>query len=238
MGITAPRTQDERLVPLLDTPPKWLPGIDVGIQINFHLKFFFFLFNWNILLIFLFSDFKFPLKGIGFSSFEFLGWILSSFFVCSMRFWCWGGLFLYHSLHPFGHCDRIGSLRFEPFKPSEPHYQGQNRAIPAPGYLWNCSRYLSYQPPFLFLAEAHVKCSLVKQWPEGNTPPLYCYSTKFHQAVENMHYFKMYYSILMRWETFFPLCPYIILTTVFFCNDTLPIPLTVQWHATLLRHLL
>lgn len=64
MRITAPRTQDERLVPLLDTPPKWLPGIDVGIQTHFLLKFVFVFFNWNILLIFLSSAFKFLLKGL------------------------------------------------------------------------------------------------------------------------------------------------------------------------------
>lgn len=80
MRITAPRTQDERLAPLLDTPPKWLPGIDVGIQINFHLKFFisFQLENCIDLILIL----SFPFKGVGFSSLEFLGLILSSFFVC------------------------------------------------------------------------------------------------------------------------------------------------------------
>ena len=143
MRITAPRIQDERLVPLLDTPPKWLPGIDVGIQINFHLNFFF-LFNWNILLLLLsFFVFKFPFEGVGFSCLEIPGWISSSFFFFFfvgngvVRMLGWSGSFLMPLTPTTGCCDKIGSLRFVPFKPSVPHYQGQNRAIPAPHYLWN-----------------------------------------------------------------------------------------------------
>lgn len=139
MRITAPRTQDKRLVPLLDTPPKWLPGIDVGIQINFHLNFFF-LFNWNILLLLfiLFLFLSFPSKGLVSAALRFqAGFLLFFFFVGNgvVRMLGWSGSFLMPLTPTIGCCDKIGSLRFVPFKPSVPHYQGQNRAIPAPHYL-------------------------------------------------------------------------------------------------------
>lgn len=141
MRITAPRTQDKRLVPLLDTPPKWLPGIDVGIQINFHLNFFFFFLTGIFYCsCYPFFVFKFPFKGVGFSCLEIPGWISSFFFFVGngvVRMLGWSGSFLMPLTPTIGCCDKIGSLRFVPFKPSVPHYQGQNRAIPAPNYLWN-----------------------------------------------------------------------------------------------------
>ncbi len=177
--------------------------------------FFFFLFNWNILLIFLSSAFKFPFKGVGFSCLEFLGWIFFFFcgwWGCSDAGVVWFFSYAIHSNHldmtrlvvyvlyplsPVYHTTRV---RTEPYQPLH--------------YLWKCSR-CELPPPILFLTEAHVKCSFVKQRLERNTPPpLCCYSTKFHQAVDNMHCFKIYFSLLVRWESiFFPLCPYIILTT-------------------------
>lgn len=145
MRITAPRTQDERLVPLLDTPPKWLPGIDVGIQINFHFKIFF-LFNWNI-LFFLSSVFKFPLDWIGFSCLQSLGWILFYFIflVCLFvyLFFCgqWDGLdarvvwsfcCATHS-NPLDFLTRLVVYTLFHIKPSVPHYQSeQSRATTIP----------------------------------------------------------------------------------------------------------
>lgn len=129
MRITAPRTQDERLVPLLDTPPKWLPVIDVGIQIHFSFIYFFFLtgiFYWSSYP----PVFMFPLKWVCFRSLKFRGCIL--FYFAFNR----GGSdavvvwFISHAtqLQLFGHCDRTGSPCFVPFKASVAHCQGQMRA--------------------------------------------------------------------------------------------------------------
>lgn len=102
--------------------------------------FFFFLTGIFYCSCYPFFVFKFPFKGVGFSCLEIPGWISSFFFFVGngvVRMLGWSGSFLMPLTPTIGCCDKIGSLRFVPFKPSVPHYQGQNRAIPAPHYLWN-----------------------------------------------------------------------------------------------------
>lgn len=120
--------------PCLDTPPKWLPGID-GIQINFHLKVFFPLLNWNILKI-LYSVLKFCLKQVSFTCLEFLSWIFFSTCVWNGDVWMLGWFF-WHLL--FSCLEFVARLVvcFVPFKTSVPHFQGQNRPYQPVYYLWN-----------------------------------------------------------------------------------------------------
>lgn len=147
MRITAPRTQDERLVPLLDTPPKWLPGIDVGIQTHFLLKFVFVFFNWNILLIFLSSAFKFLLKGLVSAALCFLAGFL--------LFWggqrccsdaVWSGSYVIHSNHLDG--TRLVVYVLYPLSPLYHTTRVRTEPDPAPYYEMVEDE---LPPPFLFL---------------------------------------------------------------------------------------